>query len=263
MEQRSARLPVTEKVAGSNPVRPAIRRNATFVVFFRFMTPERPLFESIYTVPDENAQLAEAFDVVRHAIRKRRRGGRQGGRGRNPSMSYSGSRSRNPRECLRRAHQDLGFSSLQDAKIWLQDQPTDWSNKLNLKIKPKPENIQDLELIMAHPSVRLDYPTRVQKFLTYLNENDLADVRPIVLGINDALGTRSRLIMRIMSDPRPNERKSIVFDGRLIMRKARAVHCLDGQLHAIFPGHMARLHLDPAQGLQHIEFLDVLPDEEN
>jgi hypothetical protein len=226
------------------------------------MSFETSSSEAGYNFPDENAQLAEAVDVVWHAIRKMRRGGRQGGKGRNPSMDYSGSRSRNPRECLRRAYEDLGFTSLNDAKIWLQDQPTDWSNKLNLGIVPNPKNIEGLEYIMSHPSVQLDYPTRLHKFLTHLNKPDLADVRPIVLGINDARGTRSRLIMKIMSDPRPKDRDSLVLDGRLLLRKGRAVHCLDGQAHAVFPGHMARLHIDPTQNLRHVEFLD-LPSSED
>jgi hypothetical protein len=225
------------------------------------MNPEHSPFETSYNFPDENEQLAEAVEVVRHAIWKKSRGGRQGGRGRNPSMNYSGSRSRNPRECLRRAYEDLGFASLKDAHVWLQDQPTDWSNRLNLNLKPKPQNIENLEFIMSHPSVQLDYPTRVQKFLTHLNENDLADVRPLVFGVRDINGTTSRLIMKVMSDPRPQDKDSIILDGRLIMRKGRTIHCLDGQTHAIFPGHMARLHIDPMQNLRHIEFLDVIPSD--
>lgn len=210
--------------------------------------------ETIYDFPDENAQLGEAVEVVRHAVWKTTRGR---GRGRNPSMTYSGSRSRNPRECLRRAYKDLGFTCMRDAKVWLQDQPADWSGKLNLGIKPRPQNVEGLDFSLSHPAVQLDYPTRVQKFLSHLNEGDLADVRPIVLGINDSNGNRSRLIMRIMSDPRPQDQDSVVLDGRLVMRKGRAVHCLDGQTHAIFPGHMARLHIDPVQELRHIEFLEL------
>lgn len=227
------------------------------------MYSERTVFETGCIFPDEDAQAAEAVEVVRHAIWKMSRGGRQGGKGRNPSMSYSGSRSRNPRECLRRAYQDIGFTSLQEAKAWLQGQPADWSNKLSLGIKPKPQNIEGLDFTMSHPSVLLDYPTRIHKFLSHLNEDDLSDVRPIVLGINDAQGKRSRLIMKIMSDPFPENQHSVVLDGRLIMRKGQSVHCLDGQTHAIFPGHMARLHIDPVQDLRHIEFLDVLPNDES
>ncbi len=44
-----------------------------------------------YSFPDEHAQLAEAIGVVRHAVWKAGRGGRRGGRGRNPSMNYSAS----------------------------------------------------------------------------------------------------------------------------------------------------------------------------
>lgn len=211
---------------------------------------------------DEHEQLAEAVDVVRHAVWKMSRGGSHGGRGRNPSMLYSASRSRNPRECLRRACEDLGFTSLKDAKVWLEEQPADWTNRLaGLKIPPRPRNIEGLEFDLLHPTVQLDYPTRVQRFLTHLNEGDLTDVRPIVFGIKDAEGTKSRLIMKIMSDPRPQDQDRIVFDGRLIMRKGKPVHCMDGQTHAIFPGHMARLHLDPTQDLRHIEFLDIPPED--
>ena len=63
-----------------------------------------------------------------------------------------------------------------------------------------------------------------------------------------------------MSDPRPQDQDSVVFDGRLLMRQGRSIECLDGNMHAIFPGHMARLHLVPEQNLQHVEFLDVLPE---
>jgi hypothetical protein len=222
------------------------------------MSRESTPYESLYDFADENIQAAEAVEVVRHAIRKMGRGRK----GRNPSMNYYGSRSRNPRECLHRAYEDLGFTCLKDAKVWLEGQPTDWSNRLSLGLKPQPENLDGLEFVMTHPSVRLDYPGRIQKFLTHLNKPDLADIRPIVLGINDADGKRSRLVMKIMSDPRPNDQDSVVFDGRLVMRRGQAVRCLDGETHAIFPGHMARLHLDPAQHLRHVEFLDVLPNEE-
>jgi hypothetical protein len=222
------------------------------------MSPDQTYFEPMYAFPDENVQAAEAVDVVRHAIWKMGRGRR----GRNPSMVYSGSRSRNPRECLRRAHEDLGFTSLRAAKLWLEDQPADWNGKLNLGLKPKPRNAEGFDTAMTHPYVQLDYPTRVQKFLSHLNQGDLADVRPIVLGINDARGKRSKLIMRIMSDPRPQDQNSIILDGRLVMRKGRAVHCMDDRSHAIFPGHMARLHIDPAQGLRHMEFLDVPAEDE-
>jgi len=213
-----------------------------------------------YNFPDENAQLAEAIEVVRHAVWKSGRGGRQGARGRNPSMHYSASRSRNPKECLRRAYEDLGFVSLRDAKVWLQDQPTDWSRKLDLKLKPKILNIEG-GFTISSAVVRLDYPTRVQKFLKHLNESDLADVRPLIFGIRDATGKRSRLMMRIMSDPRPQEQGSVLLDGRLIMRRGQAVSCLDGQTHPIFPGSMARLHIDPEQSLCHVEFLDVIKEE--
>ena len=221
------------------------------------MSMEQTSFETRHSLPDENVQAAEAVEVLRHAVWKMSRGGRQGATGRKPSMIYSGSRSRNPRECLRRAHEDLGFSSFKEAKNWLEQQPIDWSNKLDLAIKPSPRNIEGLEFLISHPSVQLDYPTRLQKLLRYLNKSDIADVHPIVFGIRDMRGITSRLIMKIMSDPRPQDRESIVLDGRLIMRKGRAVHCTDGQVHAIFPGHMARLHIDPAQSLRHVEFLDI------
>ena len=137
--------------------------------YFCSINAEKIYQENLYEVPDENAQLAEAIDVVWHAIWKMRRGGRQGRRGRNPSMIYSGSRSRNPRECLRRAYEDLGFASLQDAKLWLQENPTDWTNKLNLNLTPKPMSIEGLDLTLSHPAVQLDYPTRLQKYLSHLN----------------------------------------------------------------------------------------------
>jgi hypothetical protein len=214
------------------------------------------LFE--HSFPDEYAQLAEAVDVVRHATWKASRGGRQGGRGRNPSMSYSASRSRNPKECLRRAYQDLGFISLREAKTWLHDQPHDWSNKFAINIKPNPRNLEGLETELGPASVQLDYPTRLQKFLTHLNEQELADIRPIVFGVRDASGARSRLMMKIISDPRPHDQDSLLITGRLLMKKGQALPCLDGQTHAIFPGHLARIHIDPAQELRHVEFLDAI-----
>ena len=63
--------------------------------------------------------------------------------------------------------------------------------------------------------------------------------------------------MKIMSDPCPNDQDSVIFDGRLIMRRGRIVHCLDDKTHAVFPGHMAMVHISPAQNLRHLEFLDV------
>lgn len=94
-----------------------------------------------------------------------------------------------------------------------------------------------------------------------MNHQDLADVRPLIFGIRDANGDTTRLMMRIMSDPRPQDQQSVVFDGRLMMRRGRAVACLDGQTHAIFPGHMARVHIAPEQGVRHVEFLSIPPSE--
>src|ERR1700752_3623690 len=92
--------------------------------------------------PDENIQVAEAVEVVEHALRKMKRGGARGGKPRGPSMNYRASRSRNPRECLKRAYEELGFSSLQQAKVWFEENPIDKSKKFNLNIKPKPLNIE-------------------------------------------------------------------------------------------------------------------------
>ncbi len=64
--------------------------------------------------------------------------------------------------------------------------------------------------------------------------------------------------MKIISDPRPRDQDSLFITGRLLMRKGQAVHCLDDQTHAIFPGHLARIHIDPTQELRHVEFLDAL-----
>ncbi len=208
-------------------------------------------------VPDENAQIAEAVQVVRHGLLRMNRGGRQGGKGRNPSMQYSGSRSRNPRECLRRAYEDLGFESLQEAKVWLEEQPVSWSRKLQLAIQPRPRNVVESNPDIIHPTVQIEYPTRVQTFLRHLNHGDLAEVRPLIFGVKDAQGETSQFMMRIMSDPRPDDRDAVLLAGRLAMNRGRAVHCLDGQIHAIFPGYMARLHIDPEQDLRHVEFLDI------
>lgn len=213
-------------------------------------------------VPDENAQIAEAVEVLRHGLLRMNRGGRQGGKGRNPSMQYSGSRSRNPRECLRRAYEDLGFTSLQEAKVWLEEQPVSWSRKLQLAIKPRPRNVGEASPEITHPAVQIEYPTRVQTFLSHLNQGDLAEVRPLIFGIKDASGETSQFMMRVMSDPRPDDRDAVLLTGRLVMNKGQAVHCLDGEKHAIFPGHMARLHIDPEQDLRHVEFLDIPAEDE-
>lgn len=211
--------------------------------------------------PNEDALAAEAIEVVRHALERSRRGGKGGRRGRQPSMHYSAIRSRNPRKCLEAASRDLGFKNRAQAEDWIKQQPYDWSNKLNLRIRPRPQNIENFETGIEGPSVLLEYPTRLKGFFSYLDEEDLADLRPIVFGIKDARGEKERLMMKVISDPRPKDKDKLVLTGRLLMRKGRVVHCLDGSTHAIFPGHFARIHMIPDQDIHHVEFLDVLPSD--
>jgi hypothetical protein len=212
-------------------------------------------------MPDEDSQLAEAIMVVEHAIQRAKRGGRQGGPGRRPSMVYSAERARNPRKCLDRAYKDLGFSSLTRAKLWFEEQPFERSKKLQLHTVPQPKNIEQLEFEISHATVRVDYPSRIQTYLKHLDKPNLGDVRPLIVGVRDAKGKTSRINLKIMSDPFPENRDSVYLDGKLLMQKGRTIDCLDGETHAIFPGHMARLHIDESRSIQHLEFLDLINED--
>jgi hypothetical protein len=110
----------------------------------------------------------------------------------------------------------------------------------------------------ANGALSLEYPVNLHRYFAQLDVVNLADTRPVIVGVRDYDNKRFQLAVRVLIDPEPLEDKRLLIIGEVRLRKGIKVRTLDGRMRVLFPGQRVRLRIEPQENISQLEFREII-----